>query len=159
MSALKESRPIEGIVFLRMRWAPVFVLNSDIYTALRPFAEVTAMKHDMYVDARLEGVATGVRTVVLYGDKHQVPHIIQVVDPDTAAVWNCLVTIPGHPPMCLRCKVVGHVRKNCNTPYCRHHRQYGHATEGCRAVKAIKKSRKSYARYTDRYGGVRGDRR
>ena len=56
--------------------------------ALRPFAEVRAMKHEMYTDEGLERVATGVRTVVLYGDRHQVPHIIQVVDPDTAEVWN-----------------------------------------------------------------------
>ena len=55
--------------------------------------------------------------------------------------------IPARPPMCLRCKVVGHVRKNCNTPYCRYHKQYGHATEGCSAEKAAK-SKTSYASVT-----------
>ena len=41
-------------------------------------------------------------------------------------------------------KKIGHVRKSCTTPFCRHHRQYGHATEGCGAEKA-QRNRKSYA--------------
>ena len=81
-----------------VHWAPVFIVNEDIQAVLCPFAVVEAMKHELYTDAGLEGVATGVRTVVLYGDRRQVPHIIQVVDPDTAEVWNCLVTIPAPSP-------------------------------------------------------------
>ena len=36
------------------------------------------------------------------------------------------------------------MRNNCDTPFCCHHGQYGHATEGCSAERA-KKSKRSYA--------------
>ena len=128
----------------RVHWAPVFITNNVVKETLGDYAEVNSIKHELYTDAGLNGIATGVRQVVLTGDRHQVQHILQVVDPDTAEVWNCLVTIAGRPPMCLRCKKVGHVRKNCDTPSCRHHGQYGHATEGCSADKASK-AKTSYA--------------
>ena len=46
--------------------------------------------------------------------------------------------------MCLRCKRVAHVRRNCDTPFCRHRGEYGHATEGCSAEK-VNKTKRSYA--------------
>ena len=128
----------------RVHWAPLFITNNVIRETLGDYAEVKSLKHEVYTDAGLDGIATGVRKVLMVGDRHQVPHVLQVVDPDTAEVWKCLVTIAGRPPMCLRCKQIGHVRKSCTTPYCRHHRQYGHATEGCSAEKA-QRNRKSYA--------------
>ena len=75
----------------RVHWAPVFLLNSDIYTALRPFAEVRAMKHDMYVDAGLEEVATGVTTVVLYGDISNNPRHPSFIS------FHCVETGVGRP--------------------------------------------------------------
>ena len=86
----------------RMHWALVFVTNDEIDTVISQYAEVRSIKHELYVDAGLEGVATGVRIMVLVGDRHQVPYIIQIVDPDTREVWDCLVTIPGR-PQCVCC--------------------------------------------------------
>ena len=128
----------------RVHWAPVYITNNIIRETLGDYAEVKSLKHEVYTDAGLDGIATGVRRVLMVGDRHQVPHVLEVVDPDTGEVWKCLVTIPGRPPLCLRCKKIGHVRKSCTTPFCRHHRQYGHATEGCGAEKA-QRNRKSYA--------------
>ena len=82
----------------RVHWAPVFITNNVVKETLGDYAEVNSIKHELYTDAGLNGIATGVRQVVLTGDRHQVPHILQVVDPDTAEVWNCLVTIAGRPP-------------------------------------------------------------
>ena len=128
----------------RVHWAPVYITNNVIHETLGDYAEVKSLKHEVYTDAGLDGIATGVRKVLMVGDRHQVPHVLEVVDPDTAEVWKCLVTIAGRPPLCLRCKKIGHVRKSSTTPFCRHHRQYGHATEGCSAEKA-QRNRKSYA--------------
>ena len=128
----------------RVHWVPVFITNNVIRKTFGDYAEVKSFKHEVYTDAGLDGIATGVRKVLMVGDSHQVPHVLQVVDPDNAEVWKCLVTIAGRPPLCLRCKKIGHVRKSCTTPSCRHHRQYGHATEGCSAEKA-QRNRKSVA--------------
>ena len=111
----------------RVHWAPVFITNSVISETLGDYAEMKPIRHKLYTDACLEGTATGVRNVVPVGERYQVPCGLQVVDPHTEEVGDCLVTIAGHPPLCLWCRNTGHARKSCTTPYCRHHRQYGHA--------------------------------
>ena len=88
----------------RVHWAPVFITNNIISETLGDYVKAKTIKHEVYTDAGLNGIAMGVRQVVLTGDRHQVPHVLRVVDPDSAEVWNCLVTIAGRPPMCLRCK-------------------------------------------------------
>ena len=103
----------------------------------------------MYSEEGLENVATGVRSVVMVGDRHQVPHLLSVTDPDTKETWELLVTIPGRPPMCLKCRYTGHVRKDCATPFCRHHGSYGHTTESCSAEKA-EVGKRSYANVAKR---------
>lgn len=44
---------------------------------------------------------------------------------------QCLVLIPGRPPLCLRCSRIGHVRRQCRTPRCSECRRYGHTAERC----------------------------
>ena len=127
----------------RVHWAPVYITNSDVRDALSKYAEVSAIKHEMSTDAGFEEVAMGVRTVVMVGDRYQLPHFLPVIDPDTDERWDLLVTIPGRAPLYLKCKHTGHVRRDCAMPYCRHHGTYGHTTVGCSAEKA-EASKKSY---------------
>ena len=82
----------------RVHWAPVFITNNVIRETFGDYAEVKSVKHEVYTDAGLDGIATGVRKVLMVGDRHQVPHVLEVVDPDTAEVCKCLVTIAGRPP-------------------------------------------------------------
>ena len=87
-----------------------YITNSDVRDALGEYAEVSAIKHVMSRDEGCEEVATGVRTVVMVGDRHQVPHLLPVIDPDTNERWALLVTIPDRALPCLKCKHTGHVR-------------------------------------------------
>ena len=64
-----------------------------------------------------------------------VPHTSSVVCPYTGVTHTILLTITGRKPLCLRYNGEGHVRRDCNVPYCRHHEVYGHATESCVEVK------------------------
>ena len=50
----------------RVHWAPVFVTNDEIHTAIRQFTEVRSIKHELYTDEGLEGVATGGRLRSFY---------------------------------------------------------------------------------------------
>ena len=50
--------------------------------------------------------------------------------------FTVLCVITGRKPLCLKCKGVGHYRRDCTTPYCRHHDAYGHDSEGCSAAKS-----------------------
>ena len=64
-----------------------------------------------------------------------VPHTSAVVCPYTGVTHTILLTITGRKSLCLRCNGEGHVRRDCMTPYCRHHEVYGHSTESCAEAK------------------------
>ena len=83
-----------------------------------------------------EGVATGIRSVVMSGNRDQIPHLLQVADPVTAENYKLLCVITGRKPLCLKCKHVGHYRRDCTTPYCRHHDTYGHDAEDSSRIRA-----------------------
>ena len=106
------------------------------------------MRHELSTAPGFEGVATGVRIIDFVGNRSALPHLFSVCYPDEGESWDCLLTVPGRPPLCLKCKTAGHVRKNCKSPYCRHCQVFGHTSEACSADRAGK----SYAKAT-RVGG------
>ena len=58
------------------------------------------------------GFYTGVRKLrVEVEDVKLIPHIHKVGE------YHTLITMPGRPPLCLRCGYIGHVRQNYVTPY------------------------------------------
>ena len=42
-----------------------------------------------------------------------------------------LVVIPGRAPLCLRCRGIGHIRRDCRVPRCGVCRRYGHDDSQC----------------------------
>lgn len=46
--------------------------------------------------------------------------------------YEALITMTGRKPLCLRCKKVGDVRKECFTPYCNNCEQFGHYPGECK---------------------------
>ncbi|KAI0232164.1 hypothetical protein LSAT2_017484, partial [Lamellibrachia satsuma] len=80
-----------------------------------------------------EGVATGVRTLIMSGNRQELPHIMTMWDGE-GQKSELLVTVTGRRPLCLRCRQEGHFRRECFTPHCRHHGEYGHSTESCAAA-------------------------
>ncbi|KAG0420001.1 hypothetical protein HPB47_003737 [Ixodes persulcatus] len=42
-----------------------------------------------------------------------------------------LVIVPGRAPLCLRCRLTGHIRRNCRVPRCNECHRYGHDCESC----------------------------
>lgn len=52
-----------------------------------------------------------------------------------------LVVVPGRPPICLRCRTTGHIRKDCRVPRCSECRAFGHEQADCT---------RSYARAVER---------
>ena len=95
---------------------------------------VDPVKYEMSKEG-FSNVATGVRLVTMVGDRRKVPHLVTIRNPINGQEYELLVTVPGRPPLCLRCKLTGHFRRACRTLFCRHHNVYGHTTELC-----IKKS-------------------
>ena len=93
------------------------------------------------VDERLllkgfEGVAIGVKSVVMTGDSRDVPHTMLVVNPTICESFELLLVMAGRIPLCLRCRREGHYRRDCTTAYCRFHAEHGHSAEECSAARS-----------------------
>ena len=121
---------------VRVHWAAGRVPHEAIDASLGLYGTVVTSANEQSTVAGFEGVATGIRSVVMSGNREQIPHLLQVADPVTAEVYQLLCVITGRKPLCLKCKGVGHYRRDCTTPYCRHHDAYGHDSEGCSAAKS-----------------------
>ena len=121
---------------MRVHWAAGRVPHEAIDASLGLYDTVVTSANEQSTVAGFEGVATGIRSVVMSGNRDQIPHLLQVADPVTAEVYQLLCVITGRKPLCLKCKGVGHYRQDCTTPYCRHHDIYGHDSEGCSAAKS-----------------------
>ena len=55
-----------------------------------------------------------------------------------------LLTVRGRTPLCLRCRMEGHYRRDCFTAQCRFCNEFDHSSESCSAANAVK----SYASAT-----------
>ena len=133
---------VKGVVFwvrsadsdqfrVRVLWAPPYLPNEVITDNLAKSGKVISIHHELSVTKGVEGVRTGVRTVIMCGKKEDIPHVIIIVNDRTGEKYELLVTCTGRQPLCLRYREVGHYRRDCVTKYCRHHGVYGHSSEEC----------------------------
>ena len=118
---------------VRVHWAPFYMPNRAIEAELARYGRINSCEHEVMArETGFNKVSTGVRTVTMSGVQlADLPHLITVTSLEAGEKHVLLITVPGRPPLCLRCRQEGHIRKDCVTPFCRHHGQYGHATEDC----------------------------
>ena len=119
-----ESNDIE----IHLHWLNVEVPDDMIaYFPEEYCDEVKTIKHELDE----YGIKTGIRTAtirLLDSQKPTFPHILKIT-PNIPM----LITVPGRPPLCLRCHHLGHVRSACITPYFRHCQICGYTAESCKA--------------------------
>ena len=120
----------------KVHWAPPFTPSSAIEKAMGNAVTVEKVQYEMSTEEGYTNVATGIRLVTMVGDRKKIPHLATITNPINGQQYELLVTVPGRPPLCLRCKLTGHFRRACRTPFCRHHKVYGHTTEECVLKKA-----------------------
>ena len=100
----------EQVVSLRIHWLPLFYDNRHSKAVLCDYGEVLDVK---LCKTSHTNVVTlnGTREVLLRVDevsKQKIPHLV------TFSSGQCmLITMQGRPPLCLRCRMVGHVRRDC----------------------------------------------
>ena len=115
---------------VRVHWLAPYISHNTLVSALTRFGEIHSVSYEKYSIDGFQNVATGVRTLVMSGDRRNLPHIMTIVG-EEGERSEILITVAGRPPLCLKCRFVGHYRRECDTPYCRHCRAYGHLTEKC----------------------------
>jgi hypothetical protein len=77
-----------------------------------------------------------VRSVIIRADcLEKIPHLIKVRDHAHGEEFEGLVTISRRPPLCLRCRQVGHIRGQCTAAFCTGCHKYGHREPECQQQK------------------------
>lgn len=60
-----------------------------------------------------------------------------------------LIVVPGRAPLCLRCRMTGHIRRDCRAPRCTECRAFGHERADCVRSYARAAGRRAYDDNTD----------
>ena len=116
---------------VRVHWAPPFMSNKFIGQMLSKHVKIVSMDKETAVADGFDGMATGIRKIVVEGNMGDVPHKSSVVCPFTGVTHNILLVINGRKSLCLRCNGEGHGRRDCKAQYCRLHKTFGHSYESC----------------------------
>ncbi|XP_029848860.3 uncharacterized protein LOC115330970 [Ixodes scapularis] len=122
---------------IRVYWLPAYVTDEEVRAALKEFRNVTQVTREKRKSSdggyEIETTTRGVRIILKEGlRKEELPH------QGAIAGYPVLVSVPGRPPMCLRCNQLGHMRRQCRAPWCRRCRGYSHIEAECVPTYAAK---------------------
>ncbi|KAL3880761.1 hypothetical protein ACJMK2_032976 [Sinanodonta woodiana] len=98
------------IVDLRVHWLPLYITDDIIREVLSPFGHVIDITKDTTILDQANSTLNGTRLVKLQTtefDSMQIPHIVSL------GSCGMLITMKGRPPICLKCRQSGHLRKDC----------------------------------------------
>ena len=122
----------------RVHWLPVWMPNSTVVAALRAkgvnvlhiYTEKSTV--DLSGGKSLKGALMTTRSVLIKADtKEDIPHKLFLSDQAHGGDFEVLITVAGRAPLCLRCGLQGHIRQDCNSPYCRGCKRFGHREPEC----------------------------
>ena len=117
-------------VTIRLHWLMYGVTEASIQSALSSYGEIKTVTWEKTTEKGLEHSYTGVVRVCMKLKDNvtvdKIPHVTLIAGSPS------LLIIKDRPPMCLRCKNVGHIRRHCDVPWCRRCNSYGHPAEECR---------------------------
>ncbi|KAL3877956.1 hypothetical protein ACJMK2_035597 [Sinanodonta woodiana] len=95
---------------LRVHWLPLYISDTLIEEVLRPFGKVLDITKDKTLLDKDTMTFNGTHNVKLQTtefDSRHIPHIVSL------GQCGMLITMKGCPPICLKCRQSGHLRKDC----------------------------------------------
>nr|XP_037272912.1 sporulation protein kinase pit1-like [Rhipicephalus microplus] len=121
---------------LKLLWLPPHLESRRVEEAFQAYGVVKSVEREAWRCAGMEQWMTTNRDVALELKDtitvSSIPYLMSIYG------HQCLVLIPGRPPLCLRCKRVGHVRRQCKTPRCLQCQRFGHLSDTCMSTYANK---------------------
>ena len=126
VSALSSS-----VSTVRVHWAPYCLPQSVLTEQLARYGDVLGGEWEKSVTKGLEHMKTLVRVFTIKASPDILPDMLNMYH--RGKKYPLLITVAGRKPLCLKCGLRGHVRKDCNTPLCRNCAQFGHSTGTCKA--------------------------
>ncbi|XP_064488412.1 uncharacterized protein LOC135400510 [Ornithodoros turicata] len=119
----------QRIVTVRVHWIPYHIPDDVVRKTFSLYGEPSKVTRETYSDGFFKDVESTTRNFKLTlkeGVKpDSIPHVLKIMSN------SVLVAIPGRPPLCLRCRRVGHMRQQCKFPKCKECRRFGHDSESC----------------------------
>ncbi|XP_077491932.1 uncharacterized protein LOC144102568 [Amblyomma americanum] len=116
-------------VRLKLHWLLYNVPDEDVRVAFASYGKVSEVARECWrVHGVLEkGSTTRLITLKLKAGVNldDLPYQLNV------GGELVLVGVPGRPPLCLRCRGTGHIRKECRVPRCGACRRFGHEDGQC----------------------------
>ena len=100
----------EQIVTLRVHWLPLYYDNRLLKAILCEYGEILDIRMCKSSHANLVAM-NGMREVTIKTDevtKQKIPHLVTF-----SSGQSILITMRGRTPLCLKCREVGHVRRDC----------------------------------------------
>ncbi|KAH8038785.1 hypothetical protein HPB51_003269 [Rhipicephalus microplus] len=121
--------PIQHDVTVKIHWVDFAVSNESVRQALGEFGEVLEVSNDNWTVAGFEHAISTTRVVRLKLKEgvvlEDLPHLFKI------GGGTVLLVAPGRAPLCLRCHMQGHIRRDCQTPRCGVCRAFGHESQDC----------------------------
>jgi hypothetical protein len=131
-------------VMAKCHWLPWHVRDEDIDAALGPNITLLRVKR-----VHVDGVWSLIRDLdIVTKDMSDIPHFLEVECEEDSI--RAFLTVKGRPPVCLRCKTVGHVSRDCSKKYCRMCRDWGdHLTDECFMRRSYASAVKENVKYSE----------
>ncbi|KAL3877962.1 hypothetical protein ACJMK2_035603 [Sinanodonta woodiana] len=97
-------------VELHIHWLPLYINDKLIADILLEYGEILVISRDKTILLESVNVENGTRVVTLETtdmECRRIPHIVSL------GPCGFLITMKGRPPLCLKCRDSGHLRKDC----------------------------------------------
>lgn len=121
--------PYRREVRVKLHWVTFDVPVDTVRRAFEPYGEVKSVVREMWKVDGLVGVESTTLSVVLTLRQdltlESLPHQLRFYG------GTVLVVVPGRAPVCLRCRRIGHIRRECRAPWCSECRGFGHESTDC----------------------------
>ncbi|KAG0443505.1 hypothetical protein HPB47_014838 [Ixodes persulcatus] len=121
--------PYRREVRAKLHWVTFDVPVDTVRRAFEPYGEVKGVVCEMWKVDGLVGVESTTLSVVLTLRQdltlENLPHQLRFYG------GTVLVVVPGRAPVCLRCRRIGHIRRECRAPWCSACRGFGHESTDC----------------------------
>lgn len=121
--------PCSTEVRLRVHWVPFHVHDDTVSKLFEPYGKVLEVTREKWRVEGFEAIESTTRIVRITLKSgvtpDGMPHQLRLQG------GNVLIVIPGRPPVCLRCKRAGHIRRDCRVPKCSVCFRFGHDREDC----------------------------
>lgn len=114
---------------VRIHWMPPKAPDELLTRQFTRFGRVLRVVREGWRRPGLEHMTSTTRVVHIIPRE---PNSLDAVPHQALINGNpILIDVPGRPPMCLRCRQIGHIRRLCTTPWCRACRSFGHLQADC----------------------------